>query len=239
METKRLLAGRLCLAIGATLLFFTSCKKNNDSDNEITQDDAADVMVQAVAGDSGGFALQTETSARVAGRTPLTCGQTRDTTFSGQSLPGALITWSYDIQMSRSLTCDNGVPQQFTFNYTGHNTYDAPRMSSSDNNTVNLIITGLQPAATGWVINQQYVRNGTQQSRIRQRRSFSSTLTITGSNIVVNKTTEKIVSGTATLQFVGQSSTGRSVQYGATLTFHGNNTGTLVFNNGHTVQLQW
>lgn len=239
METKSLLVRRLCFVAGAALLLFTSCKKDNDSNNDITEDDAAEVMVQAVAGDSGGLALQTETSARVAGRTPLACGQSQDTSFNGQSPAGAPISWSYSIQMSRSLVCDNGVPQQFTFNYTGQNSYDAPRMSSNDNNTVNLIITGLQPAATGWVVNQQYVRNGTQQSNIRNRRSFTSTLTITGSNIVVSKTTEKIVSGTATLQFAGQSSSGRTVQYGATLTFHGNNTATLVFNNGRTIQLQW
>lgn len=220
----------------STVLLFSSCKKDKENDEQISEEEMAEAVTQSVVPASGGLVVQTESVATTSAYTNLTCGQSKDTTIAGQSIPGAAVTYHYSFSFGRSLSC---VPAKWQFNYTGHVDYDAPRMSSDDNSTAQYTVTGLEPASNAWVLNSSYVRNGTQQSKIRLKRSFSSVITITSSNITVDKATRKVVSGTATVEFAGNGSGGYSVSRAATLTFLGNNKATLAFKNGSTFTIQW
>ncbi len=231
----------LTITATSAMLLFSSCKKdnNNDQATAVTEDEAVEVMSQGVSNQSGGMAAQTESAAKVTTTSRLNCGETSDTIIAAQSLSGAVIRYNYNVEITRALTCENNVPSTFAFTYAGTNSYDAPRMSSNDNTTAAFTISGLQPSFADLTFNQTYTRNGTQQSHIRQQRQITSQLVITSSAVIVNKATQKITSGTATLQFTGQVVGGASVSYGGTLTFLGNNTGTLVLNNGNTYNLNW
>ncbi len=234
-------AKQAAFVLAASLLFFTACKKDNtDNDTSISQDEAVEVMTQGISAESGGLAEQTTSAARVASESArIGCGQSLDTTFSGQSLPGALITYNYSVHVNRQLTCNQGVPQEFSFNLEGQSSYSAPRMSSSDNTTAGFVIGGLQPASSVYTFNQQYERNGTQQSKVRHQRSFSSKLVITSENVLVDKSTKMIISGTASVQFTGSVTGGKTVSYSATLTFLGDRKGLLTLGNGATYNIQW
>jgi len=234
-------AKQAAVILASSLLFFTACKKDNtDDDTSISQDEAVEVMTQGISAESGGLAEQTITAARVAGESArIGCGQSLDTTFSGQNIPGAVITYNYSVHINRQLTCDQGVPQSFSFDLEGQSSYSAPRMSSSDNTTAGFVIGGLQPASSVYTFNQQYERNGTQQSKIRHQRSFSSKLVITSQDILVDKNTMKIISGTASVQFTGSVAGGKTVSYSATLTFLGDRKGLLTLGNGATYNVQW
>ncbi|RYY53266.1 MAG: hypothetical protein EOO09_18605 [Chitinophagaceae bacterium] len=224
------------------ITLFTSCKKESageSADNTISEEEVVDVMAQGLAGNSGGFTTQTTTAAGVAARTSLSCGQTSDTLITGHHISGAAVSYSYSIEITRSLTCVNMIPASFAFQYSGASSYDAPRIASDDATTAAFTIDGLQPSSTSFVFNQTYTRIGTQQSKIRQRRSFTSTLTFSSADITVSKETHKILSGSATAQLTGQVSTGREFSYGATITFHGNNSATLVLQNGRSFELTW
>jgi hypothetical protein len=226
----------------STGILFTACKKDNNNSDDISDDEVAEAVTQSVSGSSGGMVVQTESTARMAGTgsTSFTCGQTKDTTIAGVSAAGATIVYSYSLNFNRTLTCANGVvPSRFQSNFTGTCTYTAPRMSSNDNSTAQLTVTGLEPSSTAWTVNSSYVRNGTQQSKVRLQRSFSSVITITSSNIVVDKATQKIVSGVAAVTFDGTGSGGTKVSRGATLTFLGNSKGTLTLKNGSSYSIQW
>ena len=223
----------------STGLLFTSCKKDNDDKDSISDEEVAEAVTQSVSASSGGMVVQTESTARMSGTSTLTCGQTSDTTVVGQSAPGAIITYNYSLNFSRTLTCNGGIPVQFQFNFTGSSNYTALRMSSADNSTAQFTVTGLEPGSNNYIFNSSYVRNGTQQSKVRYQRSFSSTITITSSNITVDKATQKIISGTATVEFVGNGSGGYTVTRGGTLTFLGNSKATLALKNGSTFNIEW
>lgn len=229
------------ILIASGLLFFTSCKKdNNDDAASISEDEAVEVMTQGISAESGGLAEQTTSAAKVAGESArISCGQTIDTTYTGQNLPGAVVTYNYSVHINRQLTCNQGIPQQFSFNLEGQSAYSAPRMSSDDNTTAGFVIGGLQPGSSVYTFNQQYERNGTQQSKVRNQRSFSSKLVITSTDVLVNKSTLKIISGTATVQFTGTVTGGKTVNYSATLTFLGDRKGLLTLGNGNTYNVQW
>lgn len=227
----------------AGLITLTACKKDNTStqdDSNVTEQEAVDVMTAGISGESGGLAEQTASAARVAGESSrIGCGQTIDTTYAGQNQPGAVVTYNYSVHVNRSLTCNAGIPQAYNFSLDGHTTYSTPRMSSDDNTTAGFVITGFQPGSSVYTFNQQYERNGTQQSKVRQQRSFTSKLTITSTEVKVDKVTQKIISGTAALQFTGSVSGGKTVSYSATLTFLGDRKGLLTFGNGNTYNVQW
>jgi hypothetical protein len=222
----------------STGILFTACKKDKNNSDDISDDEVAEAVTQSVSASSGGMVVQTESTARMAGTgyTSLTCGQTKDTTIAGASVSGAAIVYSYSLNFNRTLTCS---PLKFQSNFTGNCTYTAPRMSSNDNSTAQLTVTGLDAASTAWTVNSSYVRNGTQQSKVRLQRSFSSVITITSSNIVVDKATQKIVSGVAEVTFEGTGSGGAKISRGATLTFLGSSKGTLTLKNGSSYSIQW
>jgi hypothetical protein len=226
------------VAVLATAVYFSSCKKDSAS-VAVTEEEATEVITQAVSAESGGLTTQTEIAARTASESTLSCDQAQDTLFSGSNEPGTAITYSYSQQASTKMICENQIPSQFQFNFSGQNSYSAPRMSSSDNNTASFVVSGLKPMLDHFTINQTYTRNGTQQSKVRLQRSFSSVLTITSTDVTVNKETSKITGGTAAISFQGTGSDGGKVSYGATLVFLGNNQATLTFNNGQSYSLQW
>lgn len=219
----------------STGLLFTSCKKDKEDNEQISDEEVAEAITQSVSGASGGVVTQTESVATMSAYTHLTCGQSKDTTIAGQSQPGATVTYHYSFNFARSLSCS---PAQWQFNYTGHVDYDAPRMSSDDNSTSQTTVTGLEPSSTEWIINSSYVRNGTQQSKIRMKRSWASTISIE-SNVKVDKATRKIASGTAAIAFVGTGSGGYTVTRNATITFLGNRKATLILKNGSTFNIEW
>jgi hypothetical protein len=230
----------LCLA--ATMLLITSCTKDNVSSETTTvsEEEAVDVMTAGISAESGGLAEQTTSAARVAvASARIGCGQTIDTTYSGQNIPGATVTYNYNVHINRSLVCSAGVPQTFNFALDGRVIYSTPRMSSDDKTTASFIIGGFQPGSSVFTFNQEYERNGTQQSKIRQQRSFSSKLVIRSTDVKVDKVTMKIISGTATIQFAGAVTGGKSVDYNATLTFLGDRKGLLTLGNGNTYNIQW
>lgn len=231
---------RFALAVSISGILMISCKKNDTADdNNISDDDVAEAVTQSVSASSGGLVQQTETSATLAAQKHLSCGETRDTTIIGANISGAAIVYSFTQQLSRTLTCTEGIPSTLMINYKGKFVYTTLRMSSNDSSYATSVITGLEPASANIVLNQNYVRKGSQQSLIRLRRSFTSTITITGTNITVSKATRKIISGTANFQFEGKTSGGRIITRGGTIVFEGNQTAKLKLNNGAEFPLSW
>ena len=229
------------LLAATMLLSITSCKKDNTTSTSTapSDDEVAEAVTETASGSSGGLATQTETTAVIASTDAQVCGETGDTTITGQNLAGAAITYSYTLASNHQVICDNGIPSEFDFNFTGKSNYTALHMSSNDSSEAHFIVTGLQPSSTNYILNESYVRNGTQQSSVRLQRSISSTITLTSTNVTVDKTTQKIISGTATAQFAGAVTGGASVSRGATVTFLGGGKATLVLDNGGSYSIQW
>ena len=69
-----------------------------------------------------------------------------------------------------------------------------------------------------------------QHSRVRRQNSFTSTINYALSNLIVDKRSHVIQSGTATLTVSGAGSAGRSFAFTATVAFNGNGSATLTIN---------
>ncbi|SDI41587.1 hypothetical protein ACRQ5D_08510 [Mucilaginibacter sp. P25] len=231
------------LAVTAGLaVIISSCKKDNASTTEnttVTEADAAELTTNAIVPSSGGFAVQVNSSVTVYKTVKLSCGIAKDSSITKSSATGVSPSYNYTLSWNYLLNCSGVVPNDLTFNFTGSSKYDGPRMSSEDSCSGGFVLTGLAPTAPAYVLNTTYTRDGSQVSKIGRNYSFSSKLIIKSSDITVDKTSLKILSGTATVTISGASSSGKSFNFNGTITFNGNNKATLLLNSGASYNIQW
>jgi hypothetical protein len=217
-------------------LLLVSCREDENVDPSISEDEAAEVVAQAVSGSSGGETGQIESAARIA-EDVKTCGIQKDSSISKQNQSGAAITYLINLSWNYKLTCaPNSV---FQSSFTGNTTYDAPRMSSNDQSTGTFTISDFGNSSTSYTYNSSYTREGSQVSKIRNKRTFTSKTVVTSSNIKIDKTTLKILSGEAAVTIIGSASTGEGFSYSGTITFNGNQKAILKFQNGSSYNISW
>lgn len=241
MKTRRVRKTVLSLLMlsGLAIMVF-SCKKDED-DGVITSDEMAEAVSQSFSSSGGGLVVQTNTALSVvsaangerkAGKLSDQCDIPYSKTLtSANSDTATYYTWSYGITWSWALACTEGVPTQYEFKAAGRALYDFPRMSSDDSVSNKIVVTGLSDDSTFYKASQTYIRTGTQQSKIGKMHKFTSTVTVTSTNMYINKSTLRIVSGTATVNIKGESSSGKSFALSGTLTFSGNDAASLVLND--------
>ncbi|CAN5481895.1 hypothetical protein BH10BAC2_BH10BAC2_23160 [soil metagenome] len=232
--------------IGISLLLamsVTSCKKESStSTDSVSEEEAAEAISQSVSTESASMSQQSADAVIVANTELifLPCGMEFDSSVSGANLPGAAITNAYNVSWSWVLSCSGiGIPQKINFDITGSSSYDAPRMSSNDNSTASFELTGLELSAPSYTMTANYQRYGTQQSKVYNKNSFTSTIVIASTDLLVSKTTQIITSGKATVAISGTSSSGKSFSYSGALTFLGNKQATLTMASGHTYNISW
>jgi hypothetical protein len=226
--------------LGLTMIF-SACKKDATTTAAVTEDEAAEVMVQAIDPASGGLALQTTaaTTITLTNSGSSKCGITKDSTINGSGGTAAR-SYTYNLNWHRLLTCGTGsIPSKLDFSFAGGSTYTGPRMSSDDSSTGAFTVTGLELASSEYVVSQTYTRNGTQQSKVRNNRTFTSTVNITTTNVKVNKVSQQITSGAGTVAVSGTASTGQSFSFNGTITFLGSKKATIVLSTGTTYNVQW
>ena len=238
----------LMVSLLSVFSVMSSCSKDNDDNTttaEITEDEAADLVATTMAKDSNGMSMTMETSIETAQSNDMfveaensACGQTNTESYSQANVNGNY-SYNYSLTTSYTLYCTNvGFPDYFTYDATLTGVYDTPRMSSDDSSELSWTVTGLPPSNDSVVFNGSYERQGTQISKVFNMNTFSSTLTIDLTNVTVNKTTYMIESGTATVNFVGTSSSGNQYTYTGSITFNGDGTANLVINgNAHIINL--
>jgi hypothetical protein len=90
-----------------------------------------------------------------------------------------------------------------------------------------------------FVVNKTFTRTGIFISQTGRRLTITREAIVKAIDVVIDKTTKKIISGSAELIVKGTNSAGRSFYYTGSLTFEGNGKGTLVLKNGQTFYLHW
>ena len=227
-------------------LLAVSCRKEDDStkDDVITTDDAADITTNAVASASYGIqssvssASQTATEKNVYTTTPsISCGQTYPNSFTASQTTNTY-SYNYNINGTYQMTCTSlGLPSTFIYTLNMQGNYDTPRMSSNDTSQGNLVFTGLAPSSTNAIVNGNFTRNGNQVSKVQNQRTFTSTTQINLTDLTINKSTAKILSGTGTAT-ISVTSSGVTKNFTGNITFNGNGVATLLINGvSYTINL--
>lgn len=243
MKKRNVLSfSKFAAIIALAVCVASSCKKDASSGSPssnvtVTEQDAADAITDAVTPESAGMSAQVEDATVMASSNIYPCGISFDSSILRSSASGASVSYSFSLAWNWKLSCAN--PANFTASFTGHTTYDAPRISSDDSSSGSFVITGLAPADDAYTFKSSYVRNGSEQSKVNNKNSFTSKITITSTDIKVNKVTRQIISGTAAVTITGASSSGKSFSFSGTITFTGSKTATLSISGGGSYQVTW
>ena len=156
------------------------------------------------------------------------------------SFEGPTISYNGEYAWDWMLTCTGAAtPSSFMIDLDGELNYATTHMTSEDAMKAELTVSNLDEQSPNFIINETYVRSGTQVSKVRGERTFSSTITVITKDLTISKETQLITAGEAQIKLEGLSSTGNTFTYSGTLIFNGAQNATLTISGGNTYDLSW
>jgi hypothetical protein len=235
--------------LAACLVLATSCKKNDDTTttDAVSNSDAAEVVGSTLSSESGGAVgfIQNSTSAysspsqllRSAYITKILIDSTfSDTLTSATTSRTIKYKWNFKATLYASNTIDSIVSS-----HTYMGVFDGPNASSNHQGSGQCTFTCI--GSTGninanWNAKGTYTRTGTTVKKL-DNKTINHTTNVTYSNVVVNHSTKKIVSGNGIISTSGINGKGDAFNYSGTITFNGNDLATLnIGDKSYTVTLK-
>lgn len=224
------------MALAVILAIFTvSCKDDDSTDAAISQDEAADEMAATISTDLvsmsenvGVMADNAEGSssnARVE-----SCGVSYSMSFDS-SYTGVYLSFDNTTSYSYSLACSNGTPSSLDFSFDTEGSRSSVRLSSEGETTASMSATGLDANSTYFTVSGDLERDATLTEKTGAKKTFTTVNSLSLSDFLVNKDTYEIEGGTASYLLSGESSTGGSFEYTASVTFNGDGTATINLDN--------
>jgi hypothetical protein len=224
------------MAIMAVSVSVMACV--NDATELIEDEDVVELLENALNSKAGGFDAQMTDILALVDTYKDSCNTTIDSSFSKEKGVGTF-TYDYTYNFAGTVNCNNlNIPQNVSFTYSTLGTYTAPRMTSSDDGTYNIVVSGLNPLSTSYDLTGAYTRVGTQTTKIRTALTFTATLGVTLNTLSVEKSTKNILNGNGTFTVNGATSGGDSISYNGSITYNNDNTVTVNLNGtDYTIDL--
>ena len=233
MTNSRSIITLLMLSIAISV---ASCTNDEDSNKDvaITDEEAAELIAGSVQTSTAGLTLTVNTFSRALATeiTPMEfCGTVYEKTIP-YSTNGNLVEADYTLGWSYQLSCNSlNIPQTVLLSGTTTGTYSTQRVESNGNSQSSFNISGLQPSASSYVFIGDLNQKATQQVTVNQNtKTISSTVSLELTNLVVDKESYEISSGTGVVTLSGTTDQGNSFLFEGTITFSGDGTATVTLN---------
>jgi hypothetical protein len=188
-----------------------ACQDDDEPANSITTEEAAIIISSSLASNTSGVSFVSNKSANVtedlladnaAGRIAA-CGLSQNLDLSGASPDGATTTYSYDFSYKFKLNCNTeSLPSDVSVNLSYSGMFDAPKLAAEHSGIAELTVSGLEEAVTEFLLNGLYKRSGSFENKVDVK-SGNSSVEITLKDVVINKQTHQIISGTGTYLLSG------------------------------------
>lgn len=222
MNTKSMIWG-LILTTG--ILY--SCQDEESS--TITNEEAADLVASSLSVQSSGFTLSASQTAELMeesnssnGRIDGSCGFSNDTTLFLSSNATDSFSYDYELNYGYAFTC---IPPTLTVDFTCEGNFDGTRVSSTNTGSGEWVFTIEDDNA--YAINGLYEREGTFQSKVRNKVSTNSTISITFTDIIINSNTGEITGGEAVATISGSVDGNGDFNFTASIEFKGSRSATV------------
>jgi len=238
-------ASKFLLILLIAGLSFFSCKKSSSSttDSTVTSaDEAASTIGASISANGYGLTAQIidaipvgtngklglepihslgnlEISKNLMVAGPSICGLTKDTIINRQNSSTSPIQFSFYLNYSFQVNCTQNTPSSLVFIDSTSGTYSGPRINYNGHSKGNMTVTNLPIADSTLIFNGSYTRTGTSQSKVANKSNFTSTVTLTITNLTIGKNSHFISGGTGTITIVGASSAGKTFSYTGTVDF--------------------
>lgn len=234
MKTLRLIAITALLAGG-----LLACNKGNNSQpNANSTDEAADLVTASLSTNSQGGALNSYSDVSASSETRVNIDSLCGTVWTDSvkrgvaAAPGYNYYNTYQALYTYALNCTNGVfnhSATITSAYTG--SFANSSLSSSFTGSANFTIAGLGKTYTNYIINGEYKRSGTFQSKTDTSYHGTHNIDIVVSNLTLIKPLNVIkTGGKASFTISGNMPSKGSFNYTGTIVFNGDENATLTVN---------
>jgi len=233
---------KISLSLVAMLLLgAVACRKSNslspgggNNNTNVSNQEAADMVAGSISINSNGvtdLALDASLDATNIGHTPDACGTIKSDSISRQSTAGSAFSYSYKSKYSFTVDCNSSnVPDSLSSTLTYSGSFSGPNLASSNSGSSVFDVNGLLPTAADFVINGEYKRSGSFNSKIDTSNHGNSNIDIVINSLTLKKPSRSIVSGNAAISVTGDVPKKGSFNYTGTLVFNGNGTATLTLN---------
>jgi hypothetical protein len=222
-------------------LFNMSCSTNDDdidTTSNLTEAEAVEIIETSLQKSTVGINDNTEKFSEELTTNitiNLECETLYDDTFVA-SYDGENVQSSYTVDWSYEMSCNNlDIPQSVAFAFSTDGNYSSPHITSTDSSNGNFEINGLQPTASEMVLNGNFYRNGMQILTVINERAVNSNLEIALTDIIIDKESHSITSGTGTVLLTGTTQN-RTFTFEGSIVFNGNGSATILL-NGNTYQI--
>jgi len=239
---------KLSFFIIASLLLVTSCKKDDAATDPsaATSDDAAQIVGETLASNGGGAtaamtgSLAASGSASVisglrsASTSPTSGTHLKDTTITVTTPAGALATVNFTSTLTLTKATNDS---SLTATHTYNGTVDAPLYTAAHSGTGTYTFTNLGTLVgttfhpdSIWTMNGGYTRTGTHTIKLSNK-TMHHTTNATFTNVLMNRLTRTIKSGTGSFTITGYAGTDptkKTFSYAGTLTFDNNTSATVI-----------
>jgi hypothetical protein len=225
---------------------FTSCAKEAvETGDQLTLSDeeALDILSGALVLGSEGITADAMEAAYIADGAVeknleiLECGETADSLFT-RTYNDLHLSAYYSNYLTWGLSCTEfGLPSSLSFTREMDGSYETARLLSTDEAasewTISQLLTG-----PNYILNGSYVRTGQQGSKVREMRTFTSTVSISVDKLNVDKGKQRITSGLATFQLTGNINDESAFSFTGDIVFLGDGSATVIINgNSYAVDL--
>jgi len=237
----------LLVTLSIASLMFASCSNDDNADSSaddaLTNQEAALIVEQSVSPESGGIVTEVEQAVYVTANPESTantpafeCNQNYANSFEA-SYTGDNIQYMHVSSWDWTLTCTAlGIPSDFTFDYLGNTTYTTNTTSSSVSDEGSVDLSGLELVSDIATANITISRVG---EMIYPNRTLNHSLVFSATELSVSKSQYLITGGEMNFSLTGTSSNGGAFDIGGTITFLGNQSAIISFQNGYTQTISW
>jgi len=227
MKTIRLTA-IMFLLLGA----FVSCKKSNNTPTTNSTDEAADLVTASLSPSTQGALSGSDditASAQVKITVDSLCGETWIDSVN-RSIPfGSQYNYTYKAKYTYTLDCGTTSDTvKTTSAYNG--SFVTPTLSSTFTGSSAFSIAGVGKNSTQYLINGQYKRSGSFQSKTDTSFEGTHSVDITINNLILVRPLRIIKSGSASFTISGNMPKKGAFNYTGTIVFNGGDNATLTVN---------
>lgn len=195
MKTQKLL---LMTVAGITLM---SCKKEEEP--VLTDEQTTEVVESTVSTNDAGVTTDYTEMAKVAvddyNTYKYNCTYADDTTYTINQSTG-IRTYNTTVNLAWTVDCNGGTVNAITFDYNRSGSYSGPKLTRSGSETGQLTFTNLESADSYVIANGSLTANGNLDFSVQgDEKTASTVMTISLSELQVDKTSYEILSGSGTL----------------------------------------
>jgi len=227
------------VVVGLTLFLsvYYACKKPTIVSSNVSNADAAAMIASSLSSSTYGV-NNISTDITVIAQAPIIntngCAVTKIDTFTRQNQLGSSAIYNYKLIYTHKLACNSSnLPDNITGSLSYSGSFNNANLTLKNSGTTTYTIAGLTPTATVYAINAEYKSSGTFKLKGDTTNTGSVNADIVVKNVVFNKASQLITSGTATAIITGTTVKKGDFTYNGNLTFNGNSLATLSLNGSN------